>query len=148
MLKKYFPLLGLFLCFNATAQLPEDALRASWATPSGTARAQAIGGAMGSIGGDITAGFVNPAGLGLYKTSEFVLSPSLHFFLDKSNYLGTVQSGPSGNRFVTGASGLVLSLPSAGPESSNTLAIAVNRTADLNSHITYHGINAYSSFAE
>src|ERR1700744_3757043 len=145
---KFLPVIVLLLCRRASAQLPEDALRASWTTPAGTARAQSIGGAMGSIGGEITDGFVHPPSLGPYKTNEFVLSPSLHFFLDKSNYLGTVQSGPSGNRFITGASGLVLSLPSAGPESSNTLAIAVNRTADLNSHITYHGINAYSSFAE
>ncbi|HXO78052.1 MAG TPA: hypothetical protein VN824_22510, partial [Puia sp.] len=73
-MKKYFPLLGLFLCLQAKAQLPEDALRASWTTPSGTARQQAIGGAMGSLGGDLSSGFINPAGLGLYKTSEFVLT--------------------------------------------------------------------------
>lgn len=39
------------------AQTPEDALRLSWNVQGGTARAQAIGGAMGSLGGDITATF-------------------------------------------------------------------------------------------
>ncbi len=34
---------------------------------------------MGSLGGDINATFVNPAGLGFYKTGEFVLSPGLTF---------------------------------------------------------------------
>jgi hypothetical protein len=144
---KYLPVIVLLLCLRASAQLPEDALRASWTTPGGTARSQAIGGAMGSIGGDITAGFINPAGLGVYKTSEIVVSPSLRFLLDKSNYLGSTQNAPYSNRFNMGASGLVLSL-GANPEGSNTLAIAVNRTADFNSHVTYHGVNAYSSFAE
>jgi hypothetical protein len=144
---KYLPVIVLLLCLRVSAQLPEDALRASWTTPGGTARAQAIGGAMGSIGGDITAGFVNPAGLGLYKTSEIVVSPSLRFLLDKSNYLGSAQNGPNVHRFNMGASGIVLSL-GANPEGSSTLAIAVNRTADFNSHVTYHGVNAYSSFAE
>jgi hypothetical protein len=144
---KILPVIALLLCLRAIAQLPEDALRASWTTPCGTARSQAIGGAMGSIGGDITSGFVNPAGLGVYKTSEIVISPALRLLLDKSNYLGSSQNAPGLNRFNIGASGLVLSL-GTNPEGSNTLAIAVNHTADFNSHVTYHGINAYSSFAE
>ena len=49
------------------AQLPEDALRMSYIHPSGTAREQAIGGAMGSLGGDITANYINPAGLGFLQ---------------------------------------------------------------------------------
>ena len=59
------------------AQEPADALRYSWYTSSGTARQQAIGGAMGSLGGDISATFVNPAGIGFYKTGDFVLTPGL-----------------------------------------------------------------------
>ena len=63
----------LFLCpcllflFFFPAQIPEDALRMSYFRPTGTAREQAIGGAMGSLGGDITANYVNPAGLGFLK---------------------------------------------------------------------------------
>src|SRR5258708_29180517 len=92
-------IIGIFLCLDVSAQLPEDALRASWTTPSGTARQQAIGGAMGSLGGDLTAGFVNPAGLGVYKTNEFVLTPGWRFLTDKSSYLGTNQSAAAANNF-------------------------------------------------
>lgn len=148
-MRKYLPAIGLFLWVHAAAQLPEDALRNSWTTPSGTARQQAIGGAMGSIGGDITAGFVNPAGLAVYKTNEIVLSPGWQLFnTNKSGYLGTSQSGPSVNHFNMGASGFVLTLPSYTPGVNNVLAFAVNRTADFNSHVAYQGINTYSSFAE
>jgi len=104
---------------------------------------------MGSIGGDLTAGFVNPAGLGLYKSNEFVVSPGWQLFNSThSGYLGTGIAGPGVNHFSMGASGLVFSWPGQNPGVSNTLAIAVNRTADFNSHVTYQGINTYSSFAE
>ena len=46
------------------AQKPEDALRNAWFIPGGTARTISIGGAIGSLGGDITANNINPAGIG------------------------------------------------------------------------------------
>ena len=141
--------MGLFLWTHASAQLPEDALRNSWTTPSGTARQQAIGGAMGSIGGDITAGFINPAGLGLYRTGELVVSPGWQLFNSThSGYLGTNTAGAAVNHFNMGASGFVVTLPNMSPGVSTTFALAVNRTADFNSHVSYQGINANSSFAE
>jgi hypothetical protein len=64
----------LFCCLHFSlvlqAQEPDDALRYAWTQPNGTARQQAIGGAMGSLGGDLSALFVNPAGLGFYKTGK------------------------------------------------------------------------------
>jgi len=141
-------IIGIFLCQQVIAQLPEDALRASWTTPGGTAREQAIGGAMGSVGGDLTAAFVNPAGLGLYKTREIVLSPGWRFLNEKSSYLGQTQNGPTTNRFALGASGLVLGYEGVLPGVTNAFAISVNQTADFNNHVVYQGTNAYSSFAE
>src|SRR6478672_2063675 len=75
--------------FTLYAQTPEEALRLGWNNSGGTARYRAIGGAMGSLGGDITAAYVNPAGLGLYKTNEFVLSPAFSFSNVKGNFRGT-----------------------------------------------------------
>ena len=40
----------------------------------GTARNTALGGAMGAIGADFGVVNVNPAGLGAYRSSEFMLS--------------------------------------------------------------------------
>src|SRR6201996_2167144 len=145
---KYFMIVGLLACQQLAAQLPEDAIRSSWTFPSGTARQQAIGGAMGSLGGEISAGFVNPAGLGLYKTSEFVLSPGWRMLTDKSSYLGTNSKASAKGNFNLGTSGLVLSYAGANPGVSNAFAIAVNRTANFNSHVYYQGVNPNSSFAE
>ncbi|MBS1663908.1 MAG: hypothetical protein JST68_22875 [Bacteroidetes bacterium] len=145
---KYFPLLGLFVCLQAAAQLPEDALRASWTTPSGTARQQAIGGAMGSIGGDLTSGYTNPAGLGLYKVSEFVLTPGWRSLKDKASYQGANQTGAAVNNFNLGTSGAVFAYGGRNPGVSNAFAITVNQTANFNRQVNYQGNNGYSSFSE
>ena len=103
---------------------------------------------MGSLGGDLTAGFVNPAGLGIYKASEFVLTPGWRFLTDKSSYLGTNQSAIAANNFNLGASGAVFTYEGRNPGITNAFAIAVNRTASFNNQISYQGQNNYSSFAE
>lgn len=72
---KYIPVLFLLIPNVVLAQVPEDAIRYSFYPQNGTARNLAIGGAMGSLGGDINATFTNPAGLGFYKTGEFVITP-------------------------------------------------------------------------
>ena len=56
---------------RALAQVPEDVIRLSYNTPSGTARNQAIGGAGGSLGGEITSTYINPAGLGFFKPVSY-----------------------------------------------------------------------------
>lgn len=101
---------------------------------------------MGSIGGDLSAASVNPAGLGLYKTNEVVISPGFRFFNDKSNYLGNNTNGSAG-KFNLGTSGFVSSYPGA-YGANNAFAITINQTANFNNHIHYKGQNAYSSFAE
>ena len=73
-MKKLILLPALFISGFIYAQIPEDVLRYSFFPQNGTARNQAIGGAMGSLGGDISAIFVNPAGLGNYKTGEIVFN--------------------------------------------------------------------------
>jgi hypothetical protein len=129
------------------AQLPEDALRMSYFHPSGTAREQAIGGAMGSLGGDISANYVNPAGLGFYKTKEVLISPGWTFDAAHTNYLSTDTKSPSINHFTFSTSGIVYGWVS-NPNTSTAISLAVNRTADFNSHTVYQGKNGYSSASE
>lgn len=147
MRKHFLFLCPLFFAFGLMAQLPEDALRLSYTNPSGTAREQAIGGAMGSLGGDVSANFVNPAGLGFYKTSEFLLSPAWGFQKTKSQYLSTNEPGPNLTHFMLGTSGLVLG-KSTTPDKSSAFSFAINRSADFYSHTRYNGKNNYSSAAE
>ena len=51
----FYGFLFVLQIFPVLAQEPADALRMSWTDPAGTARQQAIGGAMASLGGDLSA---------------------------------------------------------------------------------------------
>ena len=62
----------LFSTSLAFAQGEMDAYRYSRSELSGSARTVAMGGAFGALGGDISALHINPAGLGVYQTSEIV----------------------------------------------------------------------------
>lgn len=58
----------------AFAQTEYDALKLTQTELSGSARYMAMGGAFGALGGDATALKDNPAGLGVYRSSEIALS--------------------------------------------------------------------------
>lgn len=55
----------------------------------GSAKFSALSGAMGSVGGDYSATILNPAGLGLYRSSEYGISFGFENFSAKSDYLNT-----------------------------------------------------------
>jgi hypothetical protein len=149
---RYFYLTAMAAVFSAnqlSAQLPEDAIRMSWSIPSGTARNQAIGGAMGSLGGEITSVFVNPAGIGAYKTSEFIFTPGISFFGGKGSFRGMAATAPSDSKFNIGTSGFVFGSPNTRSKwSSKAFSIAINRTANFNSSTLYRGNNDFSSLSE
>ena len=144
----YIPFL-LFSFQTMLAQIPEDAIRLSWITPSGTARHQAIGGAMGSLGGEISSTFINPAGLGLYKTGEVVLTPGLSLLRGKSNFRGTDAKTDMFAKFNFGTSGVVWGIANRyGKWASSAFSFAVNRTANFNNTTLYRGVNDASSYSE
>jgi hypothetical protein len=150
MKKNILSLLFLTICFYAKAQNPDDALRSAWFTFNGSARNMATGGVMGSLGGDITAAHVNPAGLGLFKTSEFVLSPGFNLNNNKFNYRGS-DTLSSKNNFNYGTMGVVFGTP-LNPKynnwTSNAFSISVNQLANYNNNVQFKGFNNVSSFSE
>jgi hypothetical protein len=148
-MKKVLAILALAtVAISSVAQEPADALRFSWYVPGGTARTKAVGGAMGSLGGDLTATFVNPAGLAFYKTGDFVFTPLYQFGKTKSTYLERTEQDKT-NRFTWGTTGFVLGGgDNTGKVRNTAFSIAVNRTADFNSNILYRGQNNQSSFSQ
>lgn len=136
------------LSLSSYAQVPEDAIRYSWFPHNGTARNMATGGVMGSLGGDITATFVNPAGLGFLKTGELVLTPGLLLNRNRSNYRESVTENKK-NAFQFGPSGWIQGFGSKyKPKNSFAVSIAVTQTANFNNLVTYKALNNFSSFSE
>ncbi|MCC8144896.1 MAG: outer membrane protein transport protein, partial [Bacteroidales bacterium] len=70
MKKNLLFIIALFACAQLFAQGGYDGLRLSRNELLGTARGQAMGGAFGALGGDPTSITVNPAGVGVYRSSE------------------------------------------------------------------------------
>ena len=143
---KFYATLLILLSQKIFAQIPEEAIRLSWTPQAGTARNQAIGGAMGSLGGDATAALVNPAGLAFFKTSDFILTPSYRFGKDRSNFRGTDYTGINNSKAGFGTSGFVFG--GFGYKAKNSFALTITKTADFNQWQQYNGQNNYSSFAE
>ncbi|UOY05442.1 outer membrane protein transport protein [Muricauda sp. SCSIO 64092] len=64
------------VCLGANAQGINDVLRYSIQEGQGTARFQALGGAFGALGGDLSALNVNPAGSSVFNYSQFTATGS------------------------------------------------------------------------
>jgi len=148
-MKKLLLSFAAMMCFFASiCQLPEDVLRYSYFPQHGTARNLAIGGAMGSLGGDLNALYVNPAGLGLYKTRELVLSPGIMLNYNKADFRGTnTKSNKSG--FDLGTSGVVIGFNSAYSKWTNqAFSFGISQRANFNNFVSYRGTNNQSSHSE
>lgn len=64
------------LCLGVNAQNINDVLRYSIEEGQGTARFQAMGGAFGALGGDLSSLNVNPAGSSVFNYSQFTVTGS------------------------------------------------------------------------
>lgn len=147
-MKKYLLSPLLFISTIIYAQVPEDAIRYSFYPQSGTARNMAVGGVMGSLGGDINATFVNPAGLGFYKTNEFVLTPGFFLNNNKARFRNTDTKNMK-NTIGFGTSGWVFGHSSSNDSrNSSAFSLAITQTASFNNEVYYKGLNNYSSFSE
>ncbi len=129
---------------QASAQDETDALRFSYLQPQGTARSMAIGGALGALGGDFTSLSINPAGVGVYRRSEFTFTPSLKVNNINGTYLST-QADDSRTRFTINNLGIVFTNAQEGKRyerskwKSVSFGIGINRLADFNQNYTYGG---------
>ncbi|RQO30323.1 hypothetical protein DBR32_12185 [Taibaiella sp. KBW10] len=139
-----FGLLGTSLF----AQTADDALRFGMLSPATTARSLSIGGAAGSLGADFSSASVNPAGLGVYRQSEFTITPSLRMNNNSSDYLNQ-NTTDDRSAFKLGNAGMVFnSSKNRSGWKSVSFALGVNKLADFNNNVTYQGNNKNSSFSE
>ena len=148
MRKLLFLFTGFFTFSYAFAQNPDDVVRNAWFIPNGSARSNSIGGAMGALGGDITASYTNPAGLGFYKTREIVLSPAFLINNNKSDFRGTSSNGINKSGFQLGPTGVVFGGKIDKQNHSSAFSISINQLASYNNKIHYKGSNDYSSYSE
>ncbi len=139
---------------KANAQDDGDVLRYSQMQTGGTARSIALGGAMGAVGADFSNASLNPAGLGMYRSSEFTFTPSVYGGSSTANYLGNENTDSKIN-FGFGNLGFVArnnytekGKPITKGWTGFTFAFGINKLANYSNVITYSGYNRTSSIGD
>jgi len=130
-------------------QTAEDALRYSRTSLSGSARLMGMSGAYSSVGADFSAISVNPGGLGMFRMSEFTLTPQIVFSETEATYFNELRDDSKYNLNL-GNIGYVYSAPLAGDGLDAgwkriQLAFGLNRINNFNNRVFIQGFNNNSS---
>ena len=133
--------ISLFSLSFLKAQSAVEALRYTELRSGGTARTIALGGAIGALGADFAALSSNPAGLGVFRKSEFILSPS---FLSSNTSASLDNGDPTDrrrNNFNLENIGVVFhSKPRRSPKwKSFNFGVGYNRLASFHRTLEYRG---------
>ncbi len=143
----------------AMAQNEDDAIRYSNIVPMGTAKFISMGGAMGAIGGDMSAISINPAGLGVYRNNQFSFTPMWNtekseaemWYTDNSK---TKQTNPSAKTTTTDFRFANVGLVSVFPADADmgltsfSTGIYYNRIANFAGEYVAKGYNAVGSLLD
>jgi long-subunit fatty acid transport protein len=139
----------LLISFSSFAQNTNDALRYSQIFYGGTARFMSMGGAFTALGGDISSLSQNPAGLGVFRSSEITVTPQLFYNKTSAGYKG-ITSDYLYN-FNLSQAGIVSNIITNSSESgllSLNFGYSFNKTNNLNSSVRIQGVNDNSSMAD
>ncbi len=142
--KTVFSLFFLVACTaSAIAQSATDAFRWSNWNITGTARTFGAGGAMGALGADFGTISTNPAGLAVFRKSEFTLTPQLQIAQTSSTLLSDADqqvSSEQKNKFGLSNIGAVFANHNPnGKWKTANFAIGFNQLANYNQSVYFEG---------
>lgn len=111
----------------------------------GTARSMAMAGAFTSLGADMASMGINPAGLGMYRSSDVSFSPIMSFNNASHNVRSVGENSQS--RFAVSNFGLTLNLfqSSQSKVVSLNIGFGYNRVADFNYNYSFSSQSAPST---
>jgi len=131
------------------AQNIDDALRYSQVFYSGTARFNSMGGAFTALGADLSSLSQNPAGIGVYRSSELSLTPQLNYIRSTTDFNGNTEDYLY--NFCLNQGGFVKNIITKNSDKgliSFNMGYSFNMTNNLNQHVMVSGINNSSSIAD
>lgn len=148
-IQRQLPLLLLFLNIAVCAQGLDDAIINAMSSYEGTGRSVAMGNATGALGGDVTAAYLNPAGMGLYRSSEMTFTTGLQHNLYASSYYSENHLAGKARMSIPNF-GYVLTMPCSNYKPLRYLqfGIALTRTNDLNYRSLAKGLNPSTSMVD
>ena len=143
-MKNYITLVLVLAGFSiVSAQEISDALRLSQTNINGTARFQAMSGAFGSLGGDLSAVNANPAGSVIFINNQWSVSLSDNMLQNNTNYFGTKTSNNK-NSVVLNQAAAVFVFDNEDRRSDwKKFAVAINyeNTGNFRNNLTSAGTN-------
>jgi len=145
-MKKYFLLTSLLVVNTMVfAQGEFDVLKYSLTDITGSARYVAMSGAFGALGGDMSAISMNPAGVSVYRSSEFTITPSLCTTSTKSHF--DLSSSDSKEKMLINNFGYVGSFRTYDESaiSNFNFGISYNRVKDFNRNVSVEGTDRSTS---
>lgn len=122
-----------------------DAIRFSQNFYEGTARFTSMGGAFAALGGDMTTLSINPAGIGVYRSMEFTMTPAISYSRTSSSYENVGGVKDSHTRFGFSNVGFVSPIYMNGSSKglvSMNIGFAYNKMNNFNSNASVVGLNA------
>jgi len=136
---------------NLAAQTSDDALRYSRIFYEGTSRFMGLSGAFSAVGADFSTLGINPAGIGLYQSSELSMTFAPVAIYANSDY-NRVSATDSKVNFGMGNVGIIFTIKpdknkSGGLRNFN-FAFGMNRQNDFNSKVFIGGPNLTSSMMQ
>lgn len=150
-MKRYIFIIGLALStLTLNAQNQVDALRYSQTNPLGTARFTSMGGAYSSLGGDFSSISLNPAGLGVYRSSELTFTPAITFSGANSTFMNNSENDFRYNINMgnIGYVGTILIDDDAMPLKSISFGFGYNNLQNFNEMIEIEGRNTINSLTD
>jgi long-subunit fatty acid transport protein len=119
----------------------------------GTSRSAAMGGAFTSLGADLSSMNINPAGLGMYQSSDWGFTTALSIDgMNTSAAAMPIQNiAAGGNRTSFGLNNIGAAynvFDGSGALTSLTLGLSYNRAANFNSHTSIDTFNENSTIGE
>lgn len=133
------------------AQYESEALKFSLLQQSGSARFIGMGGAMGALGSEFSCISNNPAGIGIYRSSELTISPSFYLASNHAKY-NLEQFGDVKFNFNFGNIGLIFSRRTNRSQKNGLLflnfAVGYNRINNFNKSLYFEGDDSQYTLAD
>lgn len=146
-MKKIITIISAILTAGSVfAQGPADALLVAENHYEGTARSMAMGNAFTALGGDMGALTINPASSGVYRCSEFAISPSF-ITAGGSTYFNGTSNGDSKTGFTLSNTGFITTVNTGNSSGlmNYNFGFAVNRVNSFNNTVSASGYNSRAS---
>ena len=152
MKNKIFVLIGFLLTtFFSYAQNEVDILRYSNTFMGGSARYMGMSGAFTALGGDLSTLATNPAGLGVYKKSEVLFTPTIFVANNESNYLaGETMQGDQRYNFNFNNIGIIASYDLGNEDGfcNVNFGFGYNKKQNFNNDYSFKGRNTNTSLLD